>query len=117
MSGAESRFAALSGIRERHAIGHQPTSNPLYCAENDGLSAVYCEVGFLLAALDRERETLRIVATSLEGALTPTGDHRALPDGYCPDCGGGCMRGMAEANAETIRNAAYAGPSPFEVKP
>ena len=114
---ADTRYAALSGIRERHAIGHQPTSNPLYCAKNDGMSAVYCEVGFLLSALDRERETLRIVASSLEEALTPTGRHAVLSGGYCPDCQGGCIVDMARENTEAMRNAAYAGPSPFEVKP
>jgi len=74
----------------------------------------------LLATIDSlraENETLRAAARSLESALTGTGDHHMLPGGYCLDCQGGCMLGFAEDNAEAIRNAAYAGPSPFEVKP
>lgn len=71
----------------------------------------------IIDALRAENEGLRSAVKSMDAALTPTGDHHTLPDGYCLDCQGGCMRGMAEANAETIRDAAYAGPSPFEVKP
>jgi hypothetical protein len=67
----------------------------------------------LLATLDAERERFRVVGTMTEGALTPTGDHHILPEGYCLDCQGGCMVPLAKANTEAIRQAAYAEPDPF----
>lgn len=102
----------LDDIRTRHSAGHQQTSTPAYCAVNDGLSAVYCEVGFLLWRVDVLNKALR----RFEAALTPTGDHHALPDGYCLDCGGACILPAARENAEALREQAYAGPSPFAVK-
>lgn len=30
--------------------------------------------------------------TALGPALEPTGEHKVLPDGYCPDCQGQCLR-------------------------
>ena len=53
---------------------------------------------------------------SLEAALTATGDHHQLPDGYCLDCGGGCILPAARENTEQLRQAAFAGPSPFQTK-
>lgn len=70
----------------------------------------------LLATLDAERakiETLRIVGRTVEQALTPTGDHHTLPDGYCLDCSGGCIVPLARENTEALRRAAYAKPDPF----
>ena len=69
--------------------------------------------------LDAERakiETLRIVGRTVEQALTPTGDHHTLPDGYCLDCSGGCIVPLARENTEALRRAAYAKPDPFAVK-
>lgn len=43
--------------------------------------------------------------------------HPIGPDGYCPKCQGGCMLPLAEANAEAMRQAAFARPSPFVLMP
>ena len=69
----------------------------------------------LLATLDAERDAARTIGKQAEASLTPTGDHHALPDGYCLDCQGGCIGPLAAENTEAIKQAAYAGPSPFEV--
>lgn len=70
---------------------------------------------WLLDEIDRLRKANEALA-SLAPALEPTGDHHQLPDGYCLDCGGGCLRGLAEENAEAIRQASFAGPSPFHTR-
>jgi hypothetical protein len=42
---------ATAKIRDGHALNHAPTTVLGYCAENDGISATYCETGILLVAL------------------------------------------------------------------
>jgi hypothetical protein len=44
---------AVERIRANHdrSSGHVPTNTIGYCGESDGISAVYCETGVLLAAI------------------------------------------------------------------
>lgn len=53
----------------------------------------------------------RDVNAAAQVALTPTGEHRLI-DGYCPDCGGGCLRDWAQTEVTS-----YVEPTPIEVKP
>jgi endogenous inhibitor of DNA gyrase (YacG/DUF329 family) len=39
----------------------------------------------------RLRRQIEMVAPVVSEALKPTGEHRVI-DGYCPDCGGQCLR-------------------------
>lgn len=68
----------------------------------------------VLALLD-ERDRLW---GDLSAALTTlaAAGHFPLPDGYCAACEGQCIVPAAQANTEAIKQAAYAGPSPFEVR-
>jgi len=69
-----------------------------------------------LEAAESKVETLTGLVRTLDAALQPTGDHHALPDGYCLDCEGGCLRGFAAANSAAISDAALAKPSPFSFR-
>lgn len=106
--------ATVADIRERHSLGHQPTSNPTYCAENDGMSASYCEVGFLLHTIDRMTDAKDTVARLLDEALEAlaTTGHVITKGGYCARCEGGCLVGFTNL-AETP----LVEPSPFVVAP
>lgn len=48
-------------------------------------------IGELLAENDRLRRQLTLLLPVANEALKPTGEHRII-DGYCPDCGGQCLR-------------------------
>ena len=55
--------------------------------------------------------------TALTPSLQPTGEHKALPDGYCPDCcGAPCLYGRATdvPVAEGLREALCAHMEPHE---
>lgn len=53
-----------------------------------------------LDRLQRRAKTLELVTSGVNEALQPTGEHR-LFDGYCPDCGGQCLRSWLEPEPVT----------------
>jgi hypothetical protein len=60
---------AVSRIRKAHSMNHVPTSVVSYCGESDGISAVYCETGILLRALDAARSTAPATGPGLDALL------------------------------------------------
>ena len=50
-----------------------------------------CECG-LLRTLARHGLRIEVLEKAANKALEPTGEHRVIDGGYCPDCQGQCLR-------------------------
>jgi hypothetical protein len=51
--------------------------------------------------------------TALTPSLQPTGEHKSLPDGYCPDCcGAPCLRDLLASQDEWVDGSYDNDPPP-----